>query len=50
MGKQDESKMNGSSQEQSTVAANRVMKLLRALIKMREQCIMKPDESTYKIV
>lgn len=50
MAKQDAKELAGGNQEQNTVVGNRLMKLVRALLKIREQCLMKPDESTYKIL
>ena len=51
MAKQDAKDLiSGGTSDQNAIMANRGLKLIRALIRMRERCIMKPDETTYKIV
>ncbi len=51
MAKQDgKDLISGGTSDKNALIANRGIKLLKALIRMRERCIMKPDESTYKIV
>lgn len=50
MAKQDGKDLISGTGDQNALMTNRGLKLLRGLIRMRERCIMKPDESTYKMV
>lgn len=50
MAKQDGKDLISGTGDRNALMANRGLKLLKGLIRMRERCIMKPDESTYKMV